>query len=564
MKRFFSVICLLLVVVLLIPGTAFAQDADSQSINNDFYNMTIPQWGKVLSTNNSEEYTTILSDSDFNFTAKIWFEKVSDEDLNSVRDYLGDYISDNNTLYNEIIDLKASSYNAVEKSFKNSSLFYPLNHDYSEYDFKIIDTQYQELFGVRSFGIMYNTLDASLNNVSEFCKADIFIPSPINGGIFNINIIIPRDRLNLDIILRLTQLIDSVKLKGHAPEDKVPLVFITNGNLQKSAAGIYPAFTFKNYNLKSFYRKDMGLSFLYPDFLIPTDEVTSFTGIKTASFKIDPFTTFNVNVSDSNFLSTDDAIASVFTSADKGTRIQSNILESPSGNIFEIRQSYSKNDINYKKNTYILSQHDSTVTYTFTTSAQNPGYSLDNIAIRILMTTKIFEKASDDTVQAFTYSETDLGHVVANLPNDFKVEDIGGKYKKVTSSSVSTFKIYVYEEELTKNVDFETASKLANYDYNSVEDIIKNSFYVPYNSIHSTNLGSNFDYHEGASRINLLSKYLDEDNRVHYCYTVSISRNNKLYSMLIDVNSLLFKEDGKVGETMPQVLDDIAQSFRLK
>lgn len=563
MKRFFSIAVFVIIFTLLLSNIAFAADEDLQSIKNDVYSMNLPDWGKVLSTS-ATDYTTILSDKELDFTAKIWFEKISDEDLSSVRDYLGDYTSDNKTIYNKIIDLKASSYDAVEKSYKNSSLFYPLDKDYSEYDFKIIDKQDQELFGVRSFGIMYNTLDASLNNVSEFSRTDIFIPSPVNGGIFNINITIPRDNLNIDLILRIAQMINSIELKGHTVEDKVPVVFIANSNMQKSAAGIYPAFTFKNYNLKSFYRKDMGLSFLYPDFLIPTDELTSFTGIKTASFKIDPFTTFNVNVSDSKFFSRDDAIASVFASSDKNTKMQSNILESPNGNIFEIRQNYSKNDINYKKYTYILSQNDRTVTYTFTTSAQNSSYSLDNIAIRILMTTKIFEKESENTVQSFTYNETSLGDVTVDLPNDFKVEDVGGKYKKITSNSVSTFKIYLYEEELTKYIDFEAASKLAKYDYSSIKDLIRNSFYVPYTSIHSTFLGSNFDYNNDAAKIYLQSKYLDEDNRVHYCYTVSIAKDNKLYSMLLDVNSLLFKEDGKVGKTMPKVLDDIAQSFKLK
>jgi len=565
MKKSISLIIVaIMTFVTLTSNIALASNLPTKNIKNVLYSIQVPTWAKVLSTTEKGDYSTVLSDNDLSFTAKISFESISDSDLVDVRRYLDDYSSNGFGLFDSIIDLKASAYEAVEKSYENSALFYPLNKDYSEYNFKIIDKQIQNLFGTRTFSIMYNTLDATLNNISEFSKIDIYIPSYNNGGIFSLNFIVPREQMNINTSLKFAELIASIKLTDHLIEDRVPLIFVANGNTEKSAAGIYPAFTFKNYNMKPFYRKEMGLSFYYPDFLIPTDEVTNFDGIQSASFKIDPYTTLNVTVADSNLYSLNDSIASTLTSIYENTNIsEMNKLESPNGEIFEIKYSYFVNDVNYKKTSYSMSSNGSTVIYSFITSAQNPAYSIDNIAIRVLMTTKIFERSQESSVSSVTYLEKKFGEMILKLPDEYKVQNLGENNMKITSPDVNTFKIYLLENELTKNLDFEAVSKLTNGDYPVFDKYLKNSFTLPYISIQSTNLGGSFVFNDKTSKIYRIKKYLDENNRIHYCYSVSISRNEKLYTMLIDINSLLYREDGKVGQTMPIILNEIANSFKL-
>jgi hypothetical protein len=314
--------------------------------------------------------------------------------------------------------------------------------------------------------------------------------------------------------------------------------------------------------MKPFYSKEMGLSFYYPDFFVATDNITSFGGLKNASFKIDPFTTFNVLTADSSVYSLNEAVASAFTSVEEGASIKKvNVLDSPNGNIYELIYTYNKNDIKYEKRMYILSADGNTVVYTILATAQSTSYSLDNIVIRILITTKIFTKSENSSVTTFTYNVRDLGNVSVSLPDNFKAQNIDSNSFKITSPDVNTFQIYVYREDLNKLIDFETASKLAA---SNTSKNIKNSFTAPYNNSQSTYIGGRAEFNKDFSKIYRLNKYLDSNNRLHYCYTVSIAKDDKLYSMLIDINSMLFKEDGKVGRTVPGLLNKIAESFSIK
>lgn len=554
-------IAFILLFVSLSPNMAYADEGGSQSVTNDLYSIKLPSWAKVLSQSNDENYTTVLCDKDLTFTAKISFEKITTEDINSVRDYLSDYKSDNIQIFDKILDLRAESYDAAEKSYVNSASFYPLDKKYSELNFKIIDKQVQELFGVRSFSIMYNTLDATMDRVSEYSKIDMYIPA-YGKGIYEINITIPREQASIDTILKIAELTSATSLAGHPGQVNVPLILVANDNIQRTAAGIYPAYTFKYYNMKPFNSKEMGVSFYYPDFFIPIDNVTSFDGMKNASFKIDPYTTFNVLTADSSIYSQDEAVATAFSSIEDGATFSSiNILDSPNGNIYELIYSYNKNDVKYTKRTYILSANENTVVYSMLTTAQNPSYSLDNMMIRILITTKTFKKQKNSSVSAFTYKASDFGDITTDLPSDFKIQQQDSNSIKITSPTVNTFQIYVYQKELNKNIDFESASKLATSDGSQ---IIKNNLSTQFNSSQSTYIDGRLDFGNDSARIYKLSKYLDSDNRLHYCYTVSIARGDKLYTMLFDINGLLFKEDGKVGRTIPKVLNQIAQSFRFK
>jgi len=562
MKKSISVfIVFIILFVSFCPNLTYANEGDGEIISNELYSIKLSSWAKVLSKSEEGSFSSVITDTDLDFTVKISFEKFSDTDINMVRDYLSDYKSDNSQIYDSIIDLKAKSYEAAEKSYANSSSFFPMDKEYSEINFKIIDKQIQNLFGVRSFSIMYNTLDATMNNFSEFSKIDIFIPT-YNKGIYEINVTIPREQMNVKTMLRFSELITSLKLADHPAEENLPLILSANDNIQKAASGIYPAYTFKNYNMKPFYSKEMGLSFYYPDFFIPTDNITSFDGMKNAAFKIDPYTTFNVLAADSRDFTLDQAVASTFTSIEDGASFTKvNVLDSPNGKIYEVAYTYNKNDVKYEKRIYMMSSNGATVVYTFITTTQNPSYSLDNIIIRILITTKTFEKTQSNSVSSFTYSNRVFGDYAVNLPDSFKVQYIGNDDYKITSPDVNTFQIYIYQENLKKIVDFESASRLAGSDPNKM---LSYNFSLPYNSTQSTFIGGRINYSEELSNIYRLNKYLDANNRLHYCYTVSIAKGDKLYSMLIDINSMLFKEDGKVGKTMPDTLNEIAQSFKLK
>lgn len=562
-------ICFILAIIisLLIPLNVIAEEVTPQQyITTPIFKLALPTWATADSSFDADinSFAIKNKDKESNFSVAFKFEPIEKSSLEDIRKYLNDDSISDESIFNMIFSYGTSYYNALEEDIKNNVIVSDNIITKAENNMTIMGSKNEKLFGKEAYSIIYNVIYTKGNISQEDSYIEFLIPSLENSGIITISFKQPKESLGYSTILPIYDILSHLTITNHDIQTTVPLILLTNSNLDRAMSGIYPSEnTTSNMKYIPYSNKKTGLNFTYPSYFVPIKGSSFIDTVQYNTFRVNAFTNFTVEMIDktSELTMQNEINKQLFSAGSNSVINKIDIQQSEFGNVISIDYSFKRDDNQFVAYACFLESKDKFVTYTFESSVPSEITEMKQLAKNILMSTNFVE--GETHTKQLDFSTFENESFKFSHPKDWIVKKENDKLFAVTSTDVSTFKISVYEEELIDNMNYNIAATLAKAPLSTYMGYFKNG-YLPFQKYKNVTSASNFQFDNGVAKIKRISEYIDENNRLHQCYAYSISKDKKLYTLLIDLNVSLLQTESSFSENIILSLNEVAESFFIK
>jgi len=555
----------------------FPKDRKIDTFVNDKYNynITIPEhlYIELDEIYDSFDASSVsITNEDKTFSASIICDTVNKSAIKNMRFLLSDYVSPENYIFDRIVEYKQSYFRSLINSYKNEFLFGNLNKNLSESNIKIIRDYSEDIFGIDSNIILFNTISSNKFTSVEDTNLIITIPSYKNRIIYSLNFSIPKGELNDHNIDNIKQVISNLTIKNLSNQKKSPNILHDRTSVETANRGIYPNIISSEKEYTSLEDTDNFYSIKYPSHYIPYLQNNFIDNYGYRSFKISHNSSFSITTE--HLAGKSDRITNKIDSLKSYYNTRINI------------SSIENQNINGKDFTILHYELDNTYTKEFVTNY----YIINGLRVYTIQLKSLMSKPTDNTLDEFKKIISSFEFIEQQIKNDIhkttsfvkfsdehsgysifypdnwsiqdSSQDINYDFIEITNPNFSgPLDIFINESEYSaKLTNTELLRYTTGYD-SSLSKYIKN-YVTPYTNKTYKILDSSITTYGDAIVINKLVNYIDEGDRYKMCYCIDLIRNNKINSLFISASEYLFQNGVLKSKDLNYILEYMTESFK--
>ncbi|TYQ12881.1 UNVERIFIED_CONTAM: hypothetical protein Cloal_3919 [Acetivibrio alkalicellulosi] len=603
MKKYILHFIAILFFLLLLFNFTYAEKLDL-NYEGEYYSLSIPaHLGIYLlpPEETSYENTVFLVESTDSFIVTIYSDTIDDQAIKNMRTILGDHTSSNEKIFEEIHEYKKSYFRAMQEYSKNNFFFGDSHDPLSESYIKVFTDQNQMLFGKNSNIIIYNTIASDSLSTTEETNINISIPSFSNMSIYSINIAGKKGFLTRENIQKLSLIIQGLKIPNLPKLEKTLDIFYDSNALETINRGIYPTLNTMDIDYVYYVNQKQNYIIRHPSSFIPYLRNSMANNHDYWSFKIDYNNYYSISVQDSisltSYVSQKIKLLNTLYADNNLTILtRKNIDFSKDSSIyFDLK----KENIDIEK--YESLESHGYYIYLKYQLEENYGplyvnefYTLHNGKVYTISLNSRFLKPSSEILSIFFNIVSSLrfiepttksSHLEMNInfnkfvnehegysfiyPDNWTIsniyKDINFDLFQVISPEYSGyFDMYVNEAGYFTDLSAEDVYKyITGVNKSHLEKYFKN-YNTPYSNQPHIVLNHTFAKNNNELYIYKLVNYLDELDRYKLCYSVSIIRNNKVYSMFISINDFSSPNNFFYDDKLQYIINKITNSFKFE
>ncbi len=546
--------------------------------NNCNYNLLIPD-NLYLNFDDSQNFDTssiYLTNEDYTFSASIICDAVNTPAVNNMRFLLSDYVSDENYIFDRIVEYKHSYFRSLLDSYKNEFLFGNMDSSLSESNIKIIKEYSEELFGQNSNIVMFNTISSQKQLMQEDINIIMTIPSYVNKSIYTIAFTMEKGYLNQNNINNILQLLRGLSITKHPLQENLPDILLNSSLINSANNGVYPSIPASEIKYIDLEDTSNYYTIKYPSNFMPYLCNNFIDNHSYRSFKIDHNTHISISVehisgSPYRILEKINMLKSYYGDKIKIIRIESKNI---SGKDFIFLDYEKENPINgtreYVTNYFIINGlrlYTLELNSMITPPSEQVFYEFLRIVSSFEFTKTANSNKANTNISFIKFSNDRLGYSIF-YPDSWSLQDnsqdINYDSIVVTNPNYSgPLNIVINESEYTSNLTTRELLRFTTgYDIEKLSKYFKN-YITPYNGKKYKILTSSVKTYNNSTIIYKLVNYLDEGDRYKLCYSIDLIRNNKINSLYISASEYLFQDNVLVDNDLNYILEFMSESFCL-
>lgn len=535
------------------------------------YRLSVPESVYIAHYPGSEDSSLRLVDTSNRLTTVITCDVIDQETMAELRETLGDSSTSDLDIFKSAVQIKNNYYSALERIFRNDSLYGSADQKDRISNVKIYSDQSDSIFGVNSQVILYNTIQQDLRSVSEETYITMVVPAYSRNSIYTLNFKMEKGTLKDTTVQGIHSLLQSIEIQGLKSQSALPQIFSDKPLLSQVNQGIYPGVEQEGFQYHYDTNPAMGYRIRYPATFTPYRMNSIIDQLQYTSYRIDPYTTFSLqaeNVGDGDNSIQDKLNALIFDPANNTQILETGVKIFNEKNVdYVMYRTEDPNVTAYTARYYI--KMDSMV-YTLELNSQFAPPSskilseFEKICAsleRLPMTAS--SDSSDIPMSWYINDESDLSF---RFPSSWTLTE---NYDTTTPVRILTLKnpamssavdISIQESDLTKAPGYTELAKIASAEPAASKELL-NLPDVPFENRRHLQLASTFRYNRDESKIVKLVNYLDENERQKSGYWVSFIKGQKVYTLFINVSEYMFNNKQELDSGLRAMINSIADSF---
>ena len=555
-------------------GGGFTVD-ESGVLQNSKYNyiINIPDFVYLEPRTNYEDFSpdsVTLIDKDHKFTYTISCDRFDDLTIMSMRSILNDYVSDDQQIFQNIVDYSKSHFYAMQNLYQTEFLFGEAASGSYEKNMKIFADTTEIIYSQPSNVIVYNTSKNNQDSIFEETHIMLIVPFPNNMSLYTININGEKGFLNRENLDKISKLIGALKIENTKNvHDSLELLsddeIVNTINL-----GIYPPLDKIKPAYIEYKNQRQNYSIHYPSVFVPYLQNNIISHLDYASFKIDHNNYFSVSVK--HMQSPDTCLEEEISLIKQTFSNDSTIIEEGSITLSNREFYYIKHQrgTKYKQSYHIVNDSKLYSIELDSKTAQIPKETVNEF-LKVVKSIKFTEpvKITQTTNIGFSkYLDNYEGYSFL-YPDDWVLTDVSTNvdFNKLSianpnySGSVET---YISESECSGQSSLESFLDLLLSGESKDLDKYARGYYSPYSHNGSKVLTVSHKYDGDYVKVYRLINYLDDNNRHKFGYAIDIIRDKRIYSLFISVSDYLSTNYTSLDAGFDYTLNCIAESFTLE
>ena len=515
-----------------------------------------------------------LVDKKGQFTVLITSDLINDEALSNMRQILGDNMSSDQKIFSKIYKYKLSYFKAMVEHNKNDFYFSNPATPSPETYIKIFREYDQILFEENSNVILFNTIEASNQSVSEETSINMTIPSYSNMTIYSINITGNKGFLTKDNISRISLLIEGLSIPNSKSTNNSLDIFLDTKIINRANQGIYPDLTDVNVEFVQYVNEKHNYKIYHPSTFIPYLKNSMVSSFDYVSFKIDYNNHYSISVE--NLVSPNTYVMDKKEQLKALYNNELTILDFGKTNNLNKNYDFLKYKIEkdygplYVTEVYIF--HKSKLfTISLNSYLKEPSTTILNIFNQIISSLEFTKSYTIDDFNKniiFTQFANDLMEYSFVYPDNWsitnKLETVNSSTFRVSSPEYSTsVDILISESTTAPTILKETLFKFTLQNANSSTNNSLNHN-APYAMTTHKILNTKLEKKGDVLYIYKLINFLDERDRYRLAYSIDIIHDHKIYSLFISINDFLASGTDFTDEKLMYIIDTITDSFDIQ
>lgn len=538
------------------------------------YSLTFPE-GFYLndpsaSTDFDDSFLT-FSDPSSSLSLGITSERLDNAALQEMREYLNDYTSSDQIVFDKFIEYRKSFFNALQNYYSKSFQYGSEDPNYSESNLKIFGEYNDEYSGKEVFSVLYNTIVSNINETIEQTHLDIIIPVHKSMSLYSLHFSMERGSLDAVMLKKIESIVTSLRIQRLPYFHSRFSFLLDRKGISDANNGIYPEPGNSELSYTTYENSRAGYRLTYPSSYLPYINNNIIDSYNYASFKINYNHYFSVHaepVSGKNPVSNKLQILEDLYG--KGMEI----TEQGSASFDDFEAQFIKYEITAPQGTtfvqdYFITKGPMLYTIELNSKFARPSSALLQEFLKIVGSLKFKERnyslLSDNS--AFTrYENLEEGYTFKYPSNWLLTEaaDSSINYEALTlvNPSISgPVNITIQEGELSSYLLYsEPASFLKSKTSDELKQYFK-KYDAPYLDMPSNILAGNYSIKGDTLYFTRLVNYQDELGRSKYCYSVDTIRGLKSTSMFISVSDYAEINRDLYGDDLFAAINTIGNSF---
>lgn len=571
-------------LVYVFPGEKI-DNSNIKTFSNISYNYSFPIPDNVEisfneSNNNIQDSSISLREKDSVYSAVITCDRLDSKSLLQMRDYLKDYTSTDEDLFEKFADYKEGYFRAMQEYYKKNFMYGNSDVNLSESNMKIFGEYSEKIFGQPSHTVLYNIIKSDKNSSQE--EAHIILSIPVKTernvfSIYSINFTVNKGELSWQTLNKMSALVNSITILNLPRQKEMINVFSNMNSIFSSNLGIYPNLENIHIDYSQIINPLLGYKINYPSVFIPYRQNNIIESYDYKSFKIDYFNYFSISAEPTvynNIAGIEDKINTIKElNKDKASTVEESVYKlTDERELHSIKYELNENGNKSYIQDYFIINHSEIYDIRLISRFIQPSKKIQEEFFKIARSIDFFDRQYSNysvsqplikfqnVEEGYSFYYPENWYISSNISNDINNESFELKNRFISGA----VEISLSEGELSDNTN---ASEIHASSFET-GSLFFNKYFKKYSSpyLDKTNwlLNSNYYIDNKTIYIVKLVNYLDASGRNKFCYSVDSIRGSKVYSLFISASDYTTFDGRVLDKNLSALINMVGSTFSLE
>lgn len=557
-----------------------------KTFSNISYNYSFPVPDNVEinlseSGSNFHDSSISLKDKDDMYSAVISCNRLDKNSILQMRDYLKNYTSSDEDLFEKFSDYKDGYFRAMQEYFNKDFMYGNNDKNYSESNMKIFGEYSEKIFGQPSHVVLYNIIKSDKLSSEEETYINISIPVKTENKVFSIysiNFTVKKGELNSLILSKMSSLVNSITIMNLPKQTNELSIFLDKSSIESANLGIYPDLEKVQINYPQLVCPSLGYKISLPSVFIPYRQNNIIDSFYYKSFKIDYYNYFSISTEPTVYNNIADIANKINTikelNKNKINTVEESVYKSSDGKEFYyIKYELSENSTKTYIQNYFIVNRSEIYNIQLNSRFIQPSQKIQEVFLKIVLSLEFFDKAYSyyslpqplvkflDNEEGYSFYYPESWYIDSNNSDDINYDRFEVKNRFISGA----VEISISEGELSSEQNSQNILSSAV----ETDSQMLNKYFKKYSSPYSDKkskwlLTSNYYRNSETIYIVKLVNYLDTNGRNKYCYSVDAIRGNKVYSLFISASDYTTFNGKVLDKSLSAIVNLVGSTYNLE